>query len=137
MSHPPRASSGSRTAARVVLGIALAGAGVTHLTVARRAFRSLVPERLPRNLPLSADDVVIGSGLAEIGLGAALVALPKQRRRIAAVVAVYFVAVFPGNLSQFLNHDNAFGLDTDRKRFVRLLFQPLLVLWALLAGDIV
>jgi hypothetical protein len=44
------------------------------------------------------------------------------------------VAVFPGNISQYLNGTNGFGLDTDSARLVRLFFQPLLVLWALFGG---
>jgi uncharacterized membrane protein len=41
------------------------------------------------------------------------------------------VAIFPGNLSQYATRTDAFGLDTDTKRLVRLPFQPLLVAWAL------
>ena len=48
-----------------------------------------------------------------------------------AMVAAFFVAIFPGNVAQYLNHADAFGLDTDTKRFVRLFFQPVLVAWAL------
>ena len=129
-------SSNLRTVARLVLGSALAGFGVTHLTVARRSFRAQVPENLVKNLPASTDDVVLGSGIVEIGLGAALVALPKERLRVGSVVAAFFVAIFPGNVSQLLEHADAFGLDTDRKRIVRLFFQPLLVLWALFAGGV-
>jgi len=49
------------------------------------------------------------------------------------VVAAFFVAIFPGNISQYVNGIDAFGLDTDRARLVRLFFQPLLALWALWA----
>lgn len=79
---------------------------------------------------------MLGSGVVEVGLGAALVGLPRERWRIGAVTAAYFVAIFPGNLAQLRNHQNAFSLDTDRKRAVRLLLQPVLVLWSLYAGDI-
>ncbi|MEE3921087.1 hypothetical protein V2I01_31575 [Micromonospora sp. BRA006-A] len=54
-----------------------------------------------------------------------------------AVVAAFFVAVFPGNIAQFTEGRDGFGLDTDAARAVRLLFQPLLVLWALAATDAV
>ena len=47
------------------------------------------------------------------------------------MVAGFFVAVFPGNIGQWHEGTDAFGLDSDTKRFVRLLFQPLLVVWAL------
>jgi uncharacterized membrane protein len=133
---PPK-SSPLRTAARLALGAMLAAAGVSHLTVAREPFRAQVPETLVKTLPVSTDDVVLVSGVVEIGLGAALLGLPKERLRIGSVVAAFFVAVFPGNISQLLKHADAFGLDTDRKRVVRLFFQPLLVLWALFAGGVV
>jgi len=133
---PPK-SSPLRTAARLALGAMLAGAGVSHLTVAREPFQAQVPETLVKVLPVSTDDVVLASGVVEIGLGAALLGLPKERLRVGSVVAAFFVAVFPGNISQLLKHADAFGLDTDRKRVVRLFFQPLLVLWALFAGGVV
>ena len=48
-------------------------------------------------------------------------------------MAAFFVAIFPGNISQYVNGIDAFGLDTERARLVRLFFQPLLVAWALWA----
>jgi uncharacterized membrane protein len=133
----PPPSSPLRTAARLALGALLAGAGVAHLTVAREEFRAQVPATLPELLPVSTDDVVLASGVVEIALGSALLGLPRERRRIGAVVAAFFVAVLPGNVSQLLKHADAFGLDTDRKRLARLFLQPVLVLWALFAGGIV
>jgi uncharacterized membrane protein len=94
------------------------------------------PEHLAKAVPASEDDIVLGSGTIEIGLGLALVGLPMERRRIGTIVAMYFIAILPGNISQLLKHADAFGLDDDRKRFVRLLFQPALVLWALFAGEV-
>jgi uncharacterized membrane protein len=133
----PAKSSKLRTAARVALGLALAGFGVAHLTFAREPFHAQVPDLLAQTLPVSRDDIVLGSGIIEIGLGAALVALPKERRRVGVAAAAYFVAIFPGNISQLLRHEDAFGLDTDRKRAVRLGFQPLLVLWSLFGGGVI
>lgn len=124
---PVPATSPPRTLARVLLGLVLLGAGVSHLTVARREFTAQVPEWLP----VPDDAVVLGSGVVEIVLGAALVLLPRRRVLLGWLAAAFFVAVFPGNVSQYLTRTDAFGLDTDRARAVRLLFQPLLVLWAL------
>jgi uncharacterized membrane protein len=121
------AASVARTVARVVLGLVLLGAGTSHLTVARQEFTAQVPQ----GLPVSDDAVVLGSGVVEIVLGVALIALPRQRVAIGWLVAAFFVAVFPGNVSQYLTRTDAFGLDTDRARAARLLFQPLLVVWAL------
>ena len=123
-------SSGSRTRrtiGRIVLGSFLAFAGISHLTFARKEFVAQVPEWVP----LEDDVVVVGSGVAEISLGAALVALPSRRVPVGWLVAAFFVAIFPGNISQYVTRTSAFGLTTDRKRFVRLFFQPVLVLWAL------
>jgi uncharacterized membrane protein len=116
-----------RTVARVALGGVLAFAGTTHLTVARDEFRAQVPEWVP----LSEDTVVLASGVVEIGLGAALIALPRRRVAVGLLVAAFFVAIFPGNISQLATRTDAFGLDTDLKRGIRLPFQVLLVLWSL------
>jgi uncharacterized membrane protein len=86
--------------------------------------------QVPPWVPLSPDFVVLASGVVEIALGLALISL--QRRREAGIAtALFFIAIFPGNISQFVNEIDAFGLDSDRARAIRLLFQPLLVLWAL------
>ena len=117
----------ARTAARVILGLALTFAGISHLGSAREEFRAQVPTWLP----LDADFVVLASGVVEIVLGVALVVLPRWSPWVGITTAVFFIAIFPGNISQFVNGIDAFGLDTDEARGIRLLFQPLLVLWAL------
>jgi len=116
-----------RTIGRIGLGAILVVAGITHLTVARDDFQAQVPEWLP----LDKDFVVLASGVVEITLGSALVALPRKRVLVGLVVAAFFIAIFPGNISQLVTKTSAFGLDTDTKRAVRLVFQPLLVIWAL------
>jgi uncharacterized membrane protein len=116
-----------QTLARWALGATLAFAGTSHLTFARREFQAQVPPWVPMN----PDTVVLASGVVEIALGASTLALPRQRVRMGLILAAFFVAVLPGNISQYTQHRDAFGLDTDTKRFVRLLFQPLLVAWAL------
>ena len=119
-----------RTAARLLLGSAMVGAGVLHLTTQRQTFRAQVPDWFP----LDEDLTVRGSGVAEIALGAAFLALPGRKRLVGALLAAFFVAIFPGNVAQYLEGTDAFGLDSDRSRLVRLFFQPLLVLWALYGG---
>ena len=121
-----------RTIARCGLGAALIVAGTGHLTVQREEFRAQVPDWFP----VDADAVVLASGVVEIGLGAAFVALPKQKRTVGALLALFYVAIFPGNIAQYVEHTDAFGLDTDTKRFVRLFFQPVLVAWALFGGSV-
>jgi len=120
----------ARTAARLLLGAAMVGAGVLHLTTQRQEFRAQVPDWFP----VDEDLTVLASGVAEIALGAAFVALPRKRRLVGGLLAAFFVAIFPGNVAQYLEGTDAFGLDTDRKRLVRLFFQPVLVLWALYGG---
>jgi uncharacterized membrane protein len=123
-------ASVARTAARLLLGAAMVGAGVLHLTSLREEFQAQVPGWFP----IDEDLTVLGSGVAEIALGASFVALPKQRRLVGGLLAAFFVVIFPGNIAQYLEGTDAFGLDTDGKRLVRLFFQPVLVLWALYGG---
>lgn len=124
----PAAGGPARTLGRLLLGAALAFAGVSHLAWAREEFQAQVPPWFPAD----ADDVVVASGVVEVALGTALVVAPRRVRPwVGAVAAAFFVAVFPGNVSQWTTGTDGFGLDTDTKRFVRLFFQPLLVLWAL------
>ena len=115
-----------RKATQVFLGAALIYAGITHLTTSRLEFQAQVPNWVP----LSADFVVLASGVVEILLGLALASL-QYRKEVGIATALFFIAIFPGNISQYVNGIDAFGLDTDRARAIRLLFQPLLVLWAL------
>lgn len=116
-----------RTVARWLLGAGLVFAGVGHLTFARQSFVAQVPAWLP----LPVDLVVVASGVVEIVLGLSLALLSRWRVPIGWIAAAFFVAVFPGNIEQFVRGTDAFGLDTDLARGVRLLFQPLLVVWAL------
>jgi uncharacterized membrane protein len=112
---------------QVVLGVALAYAGIGHLTTNRTEFQAQVPTILKS----IADFVVLASGVVEIVLGLSLIFLWRYRVAVGWVVAAFFVAIFPGNISQYVNQIDAFGLDSDRARFIRLFFQPLLVIWAL------
>jgi uncharacterized membrane protein len=116
-----------RKVLQIVLGVALAYAGFTHLTSNRAEFQAQVPTILASQ----ADFVVIASGVVEIILGISLFFLFKYRTQIGWLVAAFFTAIFPGNISQYLNGTDAFGLNTDQARATRLLFQPLLVIWAL------
>ena len=118
------------------LGAFLTSAGTSHLGSNRKEFLAQVPTWLP----LNADFVVIASGLVEIALGISLITttfiFTKYRRQVGITVAVFFILIFPGNINQYLNQIDAFGLDTDQKRLIRLFFQPLLVIWALWASGV-
>ena len=116
-----------RTVLRWLLGGALIAAGVGHLTAQRTEFRAQVPGWFP----IDEDLVVVASGLVEIALGLALIVFARHRVVVGTIVAAFFVVVFPGNVAQWTEGVDAFGLDTDAERFARLFFQPVLVIWAL------
>jgi uncharacterized membrane protein len=110
-----------------LLGGTLVFAGISHLTFARKDFQAQVPDWVP----LPKDDTVVYSGIAEIALGSALVLADEAHQElVGTIAAAFFVAVFPGNVSQYTHRRDAFGLDTDEKRLARLFFQPALVYWA-------
>jgi uncharacterized membrane protein len=114
---------------QIILGVALIFTGVSHLTTRRLEFQAQVPNQLKE----VANFVVLASGVVEIFLGIGLIALWKFRVAFGWATAIFFVAVFWGNISQFMNGTDAFGLDSGVERFLRLLFQPVLVMWALLS----
>ena len=122
---------------QLCLGAFLTSAGSSHLGSNRKEFLAQVPTWLP----LNADFVVIASGLVEIALGILLITttfiFTKYRKQIGIAVAVFFILIFPGNINQYVNQIDAFGLDTDQKRLIRLFFQPILVLWALSSTNVI
>ena len=121
----------TRITARWALAALLVAAGASHLAWGRRGYRIVVPDWATRVLHTDKDTIVVASGVVELMLGGALVALPAERRRIGWAVAAFFVAVFPGNVHQWRTGRSAPMLRTDRARFMRLLLQPVLVAWAL------
>jgi uncharacterized membrane protein len=117
--------------AQVLLGTFLFSAGASHLGSNRSEFLAQVPTYLP----LDADFVVVASGVVEMILGSLLILtvliFKKYRELIGLITAIFFVLIFPGNINQYVNQIDAFGLDTDQKRLIRLFFQPPLVAWAI------
>ena len=112
---------------KIILGGLMIMAAVGHVSVKRVEFQAQVPDWIP----LSKDLVVILSGILELAFGVALIFWKAQRVKVGIALAVFFVLIFPGNINQYTNSIDAFGLDTDRARFIRLFFQPVLILWAL------
>jgi len=119
-----------RMIARIALGAAMVGAGVGHLTTQREEFQAQVPNWFP----VDKDLTVLVSGMVEIGLGAAFIALPTHKRTVGLLLAAFYVVIFPGNIAQYVEGKDGFGLDTDEKRLARLFFQPVLIAWALYGG---
>ncbi|NQX82252.1 MAG: hypothetical protein HRT66_09705 [Flavobacteriaceae bacterium] len=116
-----------QTLFRLLLGVALTYAGISHILWNRSEFLAQVPNWLH----IDADIVVVLSGIVEITLGLCLLLLAKRKPLIGLIVAMFFILIFPGNISQYLNEIDAFGLNSDRARLIRLVFQPVLVVWAL------
>lgn len=115
---------------RIILGSFMTFAGFGHLTFQRDEFQAQVPGWLPSD-PAFIDFVVISSGIVEIALGLAMIFWTKHKVNVGLALAIFYVLIFPGNISQYTNGIDAFGLDTDQKRLIRLFFQPVLILWAL------
>lgn len=116
-----------QTVCRILLGLFLLFAGIGHLTFSRIEFQAQVPPWVP----LNPDLVVVLSGIVEILLGLSLIFLVKQRVKVGWIVAAFFVLVFPGNIAQLAEHRDAFGLDTELARWLRLPFQLVLIFVAL------
>ena len=120
-----------KSLAQIALGAFLLSAGISHLGSNRTEFLAQVPTWLP----LDADFIVVASGLVEITLGVLLITtvlvFKKYRRQVGLITGIFFILIFPGNINQYVNQIDAFGLDTDTKRLIRLFFQPPLVIWAL------
>lgn len=118
--------------AKYALGGMLITAGIGHLTFARKEFQAQVPNWSP----LSKDDLVVYSGVAEIALGGSLIlANKKYESTVGKIASAFFAAVYPGNISQYLNRKDGFGLNSDHKRLARLFMQPLLMAWAVKSTD--
>lgn len=114
-----------RTLGRLALAAILLVAGVGHF-VATEAFQAQVPRFMPN--PAA---VIYVSGVVELALGAALLVARARQPHVGLAAAVFFILIFPGNISQYLTHTPAFGLETDTARAIRLVFQPVLVALAL------
>jgi len=115
---------------RIILGSFMLLAGIGHLTFQRHEFQAQVPQWLSTSEGFI-DFVVLASGMVEIAFGLAMIFWKRQSAKVGIALAIFYALVFPGNISQYTHHISAFGLDTDQKRFIRLFFQPILILWAL------
>ena len=116
---------------RLFLGAFMIYAGTSHLTFNRQEFVAQVPTWLQFS-PGFTDFVVLASGVVEIAFGISIIFLAAKKRAIAgALLALFYVVIFPGNINQYVNHIDAFGLNTDTLRLIRLFFQPVLVFIAL------
>ncbi|HSZ84665.1 MAG TPA: hypothetical protein VK787_01470 [Puia sp.] len=120
-------TSGLQNAARIILGAFMVFAAVAHFSFQRSEFQAQVPNWIP----LSKDLVVILSGVVEMALGLVMMFWTSEKIWVGVALATFYVLIFPGNIAQYTGSINAFGLNTDRARLIRLFFQPVLILWAL------
>lgn len=117
--------------ARLVLGMFMTYAGTAHLTIARQEFVAQVPTWIQFS-PAFTDFVVLASGVVEIALGLSMLFMVKRfRPLVGTLLALFYILIFPGNINQYVNHIDAFNLNTDNARLIRLFFQPVLIAWAL------
>lgn len=126
----PTKTSKLQLCLRILLGAFMLYAGIGHLTFLRTEFIAQVPVWISTN-PGLMDFIVLASGVIEIVLGASMVFLGRYKAMVGFLLALFYVVIFPGNINQYVEGISAFGLDTDAKRFVRLFFQPVLIIWAL------
>ncbi len=118
---------------RVLLGAFMLYAGIGHLTFLRVEFQSQVPTWITTDKSFI-DFIILASGVMEIVFGLLMVLGGKLKVKTGIALALFYILIFPGNINQYVNQIDAFGLNTDNKRFIRLLFQPVLIIWALWAS---
>lgn len=109
---------------------ALAFAGVHHLMTPDRYTRMIEPF-----LPFP-EAIVLVTGLLEIA-GAIGLLIPRTRHLAAVLLAVYFVAVLPANVSNIVNGIRFESLPTGEWYYwLRLAFQVPIIAWTLYVGGI-
>lgn len=123
-----------KTFFRLLLGVFMTFAGFSHLTFNRLEFVAQVPTWIQFS-PEFTDFVVLASGVVEMIFGLGMLFLYKHKGAVGILLALFYIAIFPGNLNQYFNHIDAFGLNTDSDRLIRLFFQPVLIFLALWSTD--
>lgn len=116
---------------RLAMAIALVFVGTDHWLNPGR-YLPMMPAWVPFHF-----EVVLLTGAAEVA-GALGLMLPRFRRLAGLMLAIYFVAVFPANIHNALNGLAVEGLPQAQWYYwIRLLFQPLAIWWALYSAELV
>lgn len=126
--QPNPKTSTAQNIARIILGSLMILAAIGHFSFKRAEFQAQVPDWIPF---FSKDFVVLASGVVELLFGLAMVFLTRYKVYVGIVLGIFYVLIIPGNIHQYVNRIDAFTLNTDTARLIRLFFQPVLVLWAL------
>lgn len=122
-----------RTILRIVLAAFYGYAGYLHI-VRPEPFLSIMPEMIP--FP---EQIVFWTGIAEILGAIGLLQWSNIRVRRAAGIglALYALCVWPANINHFamdmMREDGGLGL---AYHIPRMIAQPVLILWALWAGEV-
>jgi uncharacterized membrane protein len=117
---------------RILLGAFMLYAGIGHLTFLRIEFQAQVPTWITTDTAFM-DFIVVASGVVEILFGLLMILGGRIKIKTGIALALFYILIFPGNINQYVNEIDSFGLDTDRQRLIRLIFQPVLIIWALWA----
>jgi uncharacterized membrane protein len=116
---------------RWLLTLIYAVAGIIHLT-APTVFLPVMPDWVPAPY-----QVILFTGACELA-GAAGLMIARTRWLTGLMLAVYAVCVFPVNIKHALHEPAVFGLTNPwLYHGPRLLFQPVLVWWALYAAGVI
>ena len=119
-----------RSGLRLLLVAIYLGAGRLHLG-APDGFLAIMPPAIP--FPRA---VVLFTGACEVAGAVGLMA-PLTRRWAGIMLAIYAVCVWPANIYQAFWHIHAPPLpDSWWYNGPRIVFQPVLVWWALFAGAV-
>lgn len=106
------------------------GAGVLHLS-SPDGFMPIMPDWVPYPR-----EVILATGACEVAGAIALVAGPL-RWWAGALLALYAVCVFPANIKHAVDNVPIDGVRLSLWYHIpRLVFQPVLVWWALFAGAV-
>jgi uncharacterized membrane protein len=120
---PSRRGRSSADAARVAMATAMGVAGASHLANPRPFV-----QHLPAFVP-ARERIILGTGVLEMLLGAALAAPTRRRREIALVLAAYLIAVFPANVYVAVAGVRIEGLPGASHPWMRLPLQAVYVAW--------
>jgi uncharacterized membrane protein len=133
MSAEPEADSSAtiRAVMRWILAAFYAAAGTAHLWAPDKLL-AITPSWVP-----FAREVIFITGLCELAGAVALVMKPL-RRPAGLALAAYAICVWPANLKHAIDGvDLSFVANSWLYHGPRLLFQPVLVWWALYCADII
>jgi uncharacterized membrane protein len=120
----------SQNILRVTLGLIMIYIGIAHLSFRRIEFQAQVPRWLTSDESF-VDMIVLISGYIEIIFGVLMVWGGKFKAKTGLVLGVFYVLVFPGNINQYIHEIDGLRMYSNNERFLRLLFQPVLIFWAL------